>query len=259
MNLQCLAELASTYKAGPQIARVVSEAWCAREVYCPACDSNRLTQSKTNTRAIDFTCPRCSQTFQLKSTKKWNPKKVPDAGYEAMVGAIRADSAPNLLVLHYSSSWAVQNLLLIPRAFFTENIIERRKPLSSTARRAGWIGCNILLSEIPKDGKIEMVSAGFALPHAQVRDEFSRVRRLADVPPALRGWTVEVLNAIRRLGKQRFSLQELYRLEPEMKASHPNNRNVRPKIRQQLQVLRDVGLIEFSQPGHYALTTGSQR
>lgn len=256
MNLQCLAELASRYKAGPQIARVVSEAWCGREMYCPACDSNRLTQSKTNTRAIDFTCLRCSQTFQLKSMKRWNPKKVPDAGYEAMVAAIRSDTAPNLLVLHYSSSWAVENLVLIPRAFFTENIIERRRPLSPRARRAGWIGCNILLSEIPKDGKIEMVSAGSAAPHERVRDEFSRVRRLADLPPSLRGWTVEVLNAIRRLGKPRFSLEELYSFEPEMQASHPNNRNIRPKMRQQLQVLRDLALIEFSKPGHYMLKTG---
>jgi type II restriction enzyme len=259
MDLQCLAELALAYKAGPQIARVVSEAWCAREMYCPACDSNRITQSATNTPAIDFTCPRCGQAFQLKSMKKWNPRKVPDAGYEAMVNAIRADRTPNLLVLHYSNNWAVENLLLIPRAFFTESVIEKRKPLSSKAQRAGWVGCNILLSEIPKDGKIEMVSAGCALPDQRVRDEFSRVRRLAELPPSLRGWTVDVLGGIRRLGKERLSLQEIYALEPEMKALHPNNKNVRPKIRQQLQVLRDVGLIEFVRPGHYILKTGPRQ
>jgi hypothetical protein len=28
---------------------------------------------------------------------------------------------------------------------------------------------------------------------------------------------------------------------------------VRPKMRQQLQVLRDLGLIEFASPGHYAV------
>jgi type II restriction enzyme len=253
MNLQCMAELALAYKAAPQMARAVSEAWCAREVYCPACDSNSLTQTRPNTKAIDFTCPDCEQTFQLKSMKKWNPKKVPDAGYEAMVAAIRSDRAPNLFVLQYSNSWLVENLLLVPRAFFTESVVERRKPLSPKARRAGWVGCNILLSEIPVDGKIEMVSAGCALPERRVRQEFSRVRKLANLPPQLRGWTVDVLNAIRRLGSVHFSLQELYAFDQELQSLHPSNQNVRPKIRQQLQVLRDVGLVEFSGQGHYTL------
>jgi type II restriction enzyme len=185
--------------------------------------------------------------------KKWNPKKLPDAGYDAMVTAIRSDNAPNLFVLQYSSSWVVQNLLLIPRAFFTESVIEKRKPLGPKARRAGWVGCNILLGQIPTDGKIEMVSAGSVQTETRVRDEFSRVRRLGDLPPSLRGWTVDVLNAVRQLGKRQFSLQELYAYEPELKAAHPKNENVRPKIRQQLQVLRDLGLIEFSRPGYYAL------
>jgi type II restriction enzyme len=132
--------------------------------------------------------------------RKLNPKKVHDAGYDAMVAAIRSDRAPNLFVLQYSSSWLVENLLLIPRAFFTESVIEKRKPLGPKARRAGWVGCNILLSEIPIDGKIEMVSAGCPLSERLVRDEFSRVRKLADLPPQLRGWTVDVLTAVRRLG-----------------------------------------------------------
>jgi len=248
-----MAEIATAYRAAPQIARVVSEAWCAREVYCPACDSRQLTQSRTNTRAIDFSCAECEQTFQLKSMKKLNPKKIPDAGYEAMIGAIRSDTAPNLLVLQYSSTWRVENLLLIPRAFFTEHVIEKRKPLSPTARRAGWVGCNILLSEIPTDGKIAMVSSGCPVPESTVRTEFSRVRRLADLPPSLRGWTVDVLNIIRRIGRDRFSLHELYAFEEDLRGLHPNNRNVRPKIRQQLQVLRDLGLIRFFGEGSYAL------
>jgi Dam-replacing family len=41
MNLQCKAELGLTYKTGSQIARVVSEDWCGRELYCAACTSNR--------------------------------------------------------------------------------------------------------------------------------------------------------------------------------------------------------------------------
>lgn len=253
MNLQCRLEFAAAYKAGPQIARVVSEEWCTREMYCPACKSGALSQSRANTPAVDFACPRCEQLFQLKSLKSWNPRKIPDAGYEAMMRAIRSDRAPNLFVLQYSSNWLVQNLVLIPRAFFTESVIEKRKPLGQQARRAGWIGCNILLSQIPADGKIAVVSDGCAVPKQRVRQEFSRVRKLADLSPTLRGWTVDVLNAVRCLGKTEFSLQELYAFEAQLKEAHPGNQNVRPKIRQQLQVLRDLGLLEFSSPGHYML------
>jgi type II restriction enzyme len=253
MNLQCRPELASLYKTGPQIARILTEEWVARELYCPACSSDQLSQSKTNAPVIDFTCPGCEQLFQLKGLRNWNPQKLVDAGYEAMIRAIRADRVPNLLVLQYSASWCVTNLMLIPRVFFSESIIEKRKPLALHARRAGWVGCNILLGQIASDGKIAMVSDGAALPSQRVRSEFSRVRKLAEVPPSVRGWTLDVLSAVRKLGKSSFSLDDIYKFESELRESHPLNRHVRPKIRQQLQVLRDLGLVEFTTPGSYRI------
>jgi type II restriction enzyme len=78
-----------------------------------------------------------------------------------MVRAIRENRTPNLLALHYeSSAWAVANLILIPSFAFPLSAIEKRKPLSATARRAGYVGLldrfefgirpNVLL-EIPAD------------------------------------------------------------------------------------------------------------
>jgi len=253
MRLECRTELASAYKAPSQIVRVLSEEWCARELYCPACDSNQLSRSRNNTPGVDFSCPGCAQPFQLKSLKHWFPKKIVDAGYDAMVRCIRADMAPNLLLLNYTSEWLVRNLVLIPRVFFSESVIEKRKPLNVSARRAGWVGCNILLCQIPEDGRIAMVDDGFPVSPDRVRREFSRIRKLAEVPPSLRGWTVDVLNVIRGLGRSSFSLQEVYASEHELRILHPRNQNVRPKIRQQLQVLRDLGLIEFLRPGNYAI------
>lgn len=253
MNLQCRIEIASLYKAQSQIARVVTEDWCARELYCAACDSNCLSPSKNNTQAVDFTCPKCRQLFQLKSVKNWGQKRIVDAGYASMIRAIRADRTPNLLVLQYSKDWAIKNLMLIPRVFFSESAIEKRAPLSPAARRAGWVGCNILLSRIADDGKITIVSNGSSIHESAVRAEFSRARKLADVPPALRGWALDVLNAARKVGSARFSLEQLYKYEDELKSLHPSNQNVRPKIRQQLQVLRDSGLVEFISPGKYSL------
>ncbi len=253
MNLQCRVELASRYKAGPQIARVLTEEWAARELYCPACDSRQLSASRVNTPAVDLECPRCDQLFQLKSLKKWNPRKLVDAGYEAMIRAIRSDRVPNLLILQYSPNWNIRNLLLVPKVFLSESAIEKRKPLAAGARRAGWVGCNILLGQIAADGKIAMISDGSPIAEQRVRDEFSRIRKLAEVPPSLRGWTVDVLRVVRRLGKTHFSLSEIYEYESELQAVHPLNRNVRPKVRQQLQVLRDIGLVEFLAAGRYAV------
>jgi type II restriction enzyme len=129
MNLQCAFELASAYTSASQVARILTEDWCTRELYCPACDSNRLSASRANAPAVDFSCPGCEQLFQLKGLKKWNPKKIVDAGYEAMIRSIRADRIPNLLILQYSREWSIQNLMVIPRAFFSESVIEQRRRL----------------------------------------------------------------------------------------------------------------------------------
>jgi type II restriction enzyme len=232
---------------------VLTEEWGSRELYCPSCDSDRLSSSRANTPAIDFECPRCSQLFQLKSQKNWNPRKLVDAGYDAMIRSIRAGRVPNLLVLQYSSDWFVRNLLLIPGVFFAESAIEKRKALAVGARRAGWVGCNILLSQIAADGKIAMVSDGSPVAKQKVRTEFSRTRKLAEVPPAVRGWTLDVLSVVRRLGKNHFTLGDIYDFEAELQTAHPLNRNVRPKIRQQLQVLRNLGLLEFATRGTYRI------
>ena len=46
---------------------------------------------------------------------------------------------------------------MVPKYFFSPDIIEKRKPLAETARRAGWTGCNILLNRIPNEGRIYIV------------------------------------------------------------------------------------------------------
>lgn len=252
MNLQCTAHLVSSYRSGSQIARILSEEWCGRELYCPACPSNRLSATRANCPAIDFICPNCSQNFQLKSRKTWGGRKVPDAGYNAMLQAIRSDKTPNLLIMQYSSDWFVRNLMLIPRVFFTENVIEKRRPLSTRAQRAGWIGCNILLDRIADDGKIALISAGVPIGEDRVRQEFSRIRALAELPPVQRGWTVEVLGMLRRLGKTEFRLKDVYHFEPELRMAHPRNQNIQAKVRQQMQVLRDLGIVQFVGRGSYS-------
>jgi type II restriction enzyme len=50
---------------------------------------------------------------------------------------------------------------------------------------------------------------------------------------------------VRGLNKTESTLQDVYAFAAHLEKLHPANRHVRDKIRQQLQVLRDLGLIEF--------------
>jgi type II restriction enzyme len=61
----------------------------------------------------------------------------------------------------------------------TLSCIEARKPLSQNARRAGWIGCNIVLREIPVDGKIPIIKERKIVSPDAVRKNFERFRFLA--------------------------------------------------------------------------------
>ena len=244
MNLSMSGELAIAYKSGAQAARVVTEAWGAVNLYCPNCYSPKLDTLMNNTKASDYECPACSFRYQLKSQQARIGNQINDGAFTAMMEAIRKDETPNFYFMQYElATWSVRNLLLIPSFAFPESAIIKRKPLAQTARRAGWVGCNIALHRIPADARIAVVSECNVLPATLVRAQFQRVKPLAEIKASARGWTLDVLNAIRRLGKTEFSTSDAYAIEREMEQLHPDNRHVRDKIRQQLQVLRDRGLL----------------
>ena len=70
-----------------------------------------------------------------------------------------------------------------------------------------------------------------------------------------RGWLLSVIGCIEATGARSFTLQQLYDQEPELQKKYPGNRHIREKIRQQLQVLRDKGFLEFRGGGQYQLTS----
>lgn len=170
-----------------------------------------------------------------------------------MMAAIQSDSVPNLLILQYTPNWRVQNLMLIPSFLFDSSAIEKRKPLAVTARRAGWIGCNILLSAMPDLGKLRIVNNGSIVHQKMVRDQYKRLRPLAHLAPKVRGWTLDVLRIVQSLDQREFLLSDVYAHEGQLRVLHPDNQNIRPKIRQQLQVLRDFGMLKFLGTGRYGL------
>jgi type II restriction enzyme len=169
-----------------------------------------------------------------------------------MIRSLETSTAPSFLFLHYHpSEWAVRDLFFVPRHFLSPSFVEKRLPLRPTAKRAGWVGCNILLSALPSDARLEAVRDGIELPAETVREAWRAFSFLREATPASRGWMADVLACVREIRKPEFTLSEMYRFEKRLGDMHKDNRNVRPKIRQQLQTLRARGVLEFLGHGRY--------
>lgn len=254
MQIRLPGHLARQYKSPSQQTRAVTEPWGAENFYCLNCPSPRLEPTRRGTEAIDFTCPRCEDPYQLKSQSRPLGGRINDAGYDAMMRAIRSGNTPNLFALHYDRErWMVRNLIVVPRFLFTESAIQKRKALSGSARRHDWVGCNIVLANLPQDARIPLIVEGEVREPRTARKLYERIRPLQRVQLEARGWTLDVLNAVRELDKWEFTLTDVYGNAGELARLHPRNRHVEPKIRQQLQRLRDLGFLEFVERGRYRL------
>jgi type II restriction enzyme len=189
----------------------------------------------------------------LKAFRARPKRTLVDGAYSALISRIRDGSVPTLMLLERNDAWEIQSLTAIHHLFLTPNVIEERKPLSSTARRAGWVGCNIRLDLISPDAQVAIVGKGRLNEPKLVREAFQRFDQLRAIEPRKRGWATLTLRAIRGLGSEAFTLDDLYRREDQFAEAYPGNRNIRAKIRQQLQVLRDLGYVAFSGGGTYNL------
>ncbi len=255
MNLSLNAQVAQDLTSNSQKIRVLSEDWVNKQAFCPNCGQSRVDQYGNNRPVADFFCSNCHEEYELKSKSKNLGVKIVDGAYRTMIERLQSSTNPNFFLLSYGlSSLEVSNFLVIPKHFFVPEIIEERKPLASTARRAGWVGCNINLQSIPESGKIFFVRGGKPQPKENVLATWRRTLFLRDENDLLaKSWTVDVMNCIDQLGKPSFSLTDIYKFEDKLCAKHPNNRHVKDKIRQQLQVLRDKDYLEFTGRGKYRL------
>jgi type II restriction enzyme len=250
--LELKQEVATAYKSFSQRARVLTETWAKENLYCPACPSDKLDSTTAGKQVVDFVCPDCSEQYQLKSQSHPFGNRVMNSAYEPKIKAIRAGTIPNFFFLQYDfRASAVSELFVVPKHFMSQSIVEPRKPLSEHARRHGWRGSNILLGSLPADARISMVNAGFEVSKVTVRDLWSRFLFLRKQSVDSRGWVADVLTCVRQLEKETFTLAEVYGFEEQLAKLHPKNKHIRPKIRQQLQVLRDHGIVEFLGEGVY--------
>lgn len=247
-------ETQSPYTSGSQSARTWTEQWLRDTVYCPNCGSQKINQFPNNSPVADFFCALCKEEYELKSQKRIFGNKVLDGSFRTKCDRLAADNNPSLFLLNYDrKALSVVNLLVVPKHFFVREIIEKRKPLATTARRAGWIGSNILLNQIPESGKIYIVRAGQIEPKNSVLARWNRTLFLRDQEQEARGWLIEVMKCVEAIGKREFQIEDVYAFEKRLGQLYPGNKNVKPKIRQQLQYLRDRGYLDFVSRGYYRL------
>ena len=226
-------------------------------MYCPACSSEELDPAPQGTEVVDLCCPSCEEQYQLKSKSHPFTDRVTDSAFYPKIRAIRRGSQPSLLLLQYDlGALRVLNLLAIPKYFIHESIVEKRKPLGARARRHGWIGSNFLMGSLPTDARIYIVDNGSVIPEQIVRSQWRRFSFMSDRNAESRGWFADVLACVRQLDRPTFTLDDMYSFEERLAKLHPRNRHIRPKIRQQLQVLRDHGVIGFRGGGVYRVLMG---
>lgn len=258
MNLNLNLALGDQYKSETQKVRVISEAWTERNAFCCSCGGT-LIRDQNNARVLDFTCVRCQSEFELKSTRGKFSKKLPDGAFNAMIERLSDASSPNFFFLAYDfQSYRVTNFFAVPTYFLDETVIEKRKPLGPHARRAGWVGCNIFMNRIPEAGKVFYVKNSEIIQRSSVIESWKRTAFLQrETNLEARGWALEILRNIQSLNMREFTLQKMYEFEVQLKRRFPRNNFIRAKIRQQLQVLRDAGLIVFEGRGRYTVNFDS--
>ena len=255
MQLTFDAKLAREYKSTSQRVRVLTEHWVDKSVFCPNCGHLNIDKYENNRPVADFYCKNCREDYELKSKQGTIGTKVLDGAYRTMLERLTSSHNPNFFLLNYDlTNLEVTNFFVIPKHFFVPGIIEKRKPLSQTARRAGWVGCNVLLSYIPQAGKIFIIRNKQVEPKEKVLTDWKKTLFLrGEKETSAKGWLLDVMRSIEKLGKQEFKLDDAYAFENELSKLHPENKHIKDKIRQQLQIMRDKGYLDFVSRGHYRL------
>ncbi len=254
MSLNLYSAISEKYTSNSQKIRVLTENWVNKYIYCPNCGCS-ITEYENNRPVADFYCSKCNEDYELKSKKDKIGKKIVDGAYSTMIERLQSNSNPNFFFLNYDkNSLNVTNFIVIPKHFFIPEIIEKRKPLSQTARRAGWVGCNILLESIPQSGKIFYIKNGKLESKDKVLDSWNKTIFLKQTTNLQsKGWLLDIIKCIEKLNKKSFTLSDMYQFENILKIKYPENNNIQAKIRQQLQILRDKGYLKFESRGKYKL------
>ena len=140
-------------------SRIIGEAceiYTSNNIKCIKCN-NELKKLKPNEKFKDFICIKCNQLYQLKAKtfSKSQVEKVKITKSLKLIGAEYSTTLKGLdnkidyiIILYEKSNLTIKNILYVNHENINNECIIARKPLSATAKRAGWQGCYILFNKI---------------------------------------------------------------------------------------------------------------
>ncbi len=253
MKLALNPKIAEQYKSLSQKIKVMTETWVDEEIFCPNCGAN-VENYENNKPVADFYCQSCKEDYELKSKKNSIGNKIVDGAYRTMIARLQSANNPNFFFLNYNlQNFEVLNFAVIPKHFFVPEIIIKRN--QGIPNRPNYIMCSIDLTGIPESGKIFYVKNKQVADKKFVLKNWSKTLFLRESKNIeLRGWILDIMNCVEKLGKREFSLNQVYNFKDDLKVKHPNNKHIKDKIRQQLQFLRDKGYLEFKGKGKYKVS-----
>jgi len=107
-------------------------------------------------------------------------------------------------------------------------------------------------NHIPQTGKIFFVRNKQVESKEKVLTEWKKTLFLREEKEiSTKGWLLDTMRSIEKLKKPEFTLDDIYIFENELSKLHPENKHIKDKIRQQLQILRDRGYLDFVERGIY--------
>ena len=102
-------------------------------------------------------CKNCNQKYQIKAKSATQKEinnitttktfKTIGGEYSTTINNIN-ENIDYLIILYEKHSYKIKSILYIKSDNININCIMPRKPLSLTAKRAGWQGCNLLFNNI---------------------------------------------------------------------------------------------------------------
>lgn len=110
-----------------------------------------------------------------------------------------------------------------------------------------------ILSKVPKEKRVKFEKTEKDIfPKVDYEPEDDLYEGgVATIANTLSGWKLDTFNVVSQVKTNIFRLEHIYAYKEQLQELHPENRNIEAKIRQQLQELRDLGLIEFLGGGVY--------
>lgn len=100
-----------------------------------------------------------------------------------------------------------------------------------------------------------MFRDGLPEPKGDVLAKWQQTLFLRETDGAARGWLIEVMKVVERIGRSEFNLDYVYAFEQHVGALYPGQQQCSPHDTPQLQVLRDNCFLQFTGRGQYRLAT----